>query len=244
MEVTMRRIIPRSRFRTLIAVFLLAGILPIRPLYGKAMEPFSPRSPKYIFIFLADGAGVSHLETARMYNRRIHREGFYIVDRVFKEGSLGLITTHSADSFTTDSAASATALANGCKAKNAVVGICENGTRPLSVLEVAKKKGMRLGLITNSTVYDASPASFSAHVANRNLTAQIIDAFFKLEPDLLMGGGRDWFLPKLRKGGRRTDGRDLISLFREKGYAYISDKRGLGTVKGPKVLGQFHTFLD
>ncbi|MGH7771071.1 MAG: alkaline phosphatase [Candidatus Binatia bacterium] len=28
-----------------------------------------------------------------------------------------------------------------------------------SVLEIAKEKGMRIGLVTNSTIYDASPAA-------------------------------------------------------------------------------------
>ncbi len=78
------------------------------------------------------------------------------------QGSLGLLTTHAADSLTTDSAAAATALARGCKAKTGMLGVCEDGSIPKSVLEIAKEKGMRIGLVTNSTIYDASPAALAA----------------------------------------------------------------------------------
>ena len=73
-------------------------------------------APKYIFLFLADGGGITHMEITRQYNRIVHNEGMVIVDKIMKEGTLGLITTDAADSLSTDSAAAATALASGCKA--------------------------------------------------------------------------------------------------------------------------------
>lgn len=202
-------------------------------------ESSSGRRPKFIFIFLADGAGLTHLETARMYNRSLHGEGFQIVDKIFQEGTLGLITTHSDDSLTTDSAAAATAMANGCKAKNTVVGICADGRRTLSVMEVAKKTGLKLGLITNSTIYDASPAAFASHVPSRNLSVQIIDAYLRLEPDLLMGGGREQLLRPSQGGGSGKDSEDFVTLFKNRGYAYLSGRQDLDGVKGPRVLGLF-----
>ncbi len=33
------------------------------------------RVPKYIFLFLADGAGIAHLEITRQYNQEVLREG-------------------------------------------------------------------------------------------------------------------------------------------------------------------------
>ncbi len=72
--------------------------------------------PKYVFFFLSDGGGMAHLEIARQYNRQVHNEGFVIVDKIIKEGNVGVMTTHAADAFSTDSAAAATALAGGCKA--------------------------------------------------------------------------------------------------------------------------------
>ncbi len=56
-------------------------------------------APKYIFLFLADGAGIPHMEITRQYNRTIHNEGLVISDKIMKEGSLGLITTHPGNQF-------------------------------------------------------------------------------------------------------------------------------------------------
>jgi alkaline phosphatase len=215
-------------------VYFYAGLF--NPSHGQAA--LAP-APKYIFIFMADGAGLAHLEITRQYNKVVHNEGLIISDRIMKEGSVGLITTHAADSLSTDSAAAATAMASGCKTQNGRIGICEDGTIPKTVLEVAKAAGMRIGLVTNATVYDASPAALASHVPNRRLFGQILDQYLSLGPDLLMGGGRDWFLPKSEPGSRRKDDTSLIESFKKRGYTYASNKKELGEAKGSKLLGLF-----
>ena len=229
----------RRAFRLLLTVAVLVGTLIFNAFQGKTYGQSQPVMPKFIFIFIADGAGVNHLEITRMYNRHIHGEGFNITDSIFNEGTLGILTTHSADSFASDSTASGTALANGCKTKNDMVGMCANGFKSASVLEVAKGEGMKIGIVTNSKVYDATPASFSTHVSSRKKYDEICDAYLALEPDVLMGGGRDQFVPKGIAGSRRKDDKNVIELFKEKGYTYVSDKKGLAGLKGPKVLGLF-----
>jgi len=229
----------RRAFRLLLTVAVLVGTLIFNAFQGKTYGQSQPVMPKFIFIFIADGAGINHLEITRMYNRHIYGEGFKITDTIFNEGTLGILTTHSADSFASDSTASGTALANGCKTNNNVVGMCANGFKSASVLEVARGEGMKVGIVTNATVYDATPASFSTHVMSRKYYDEICDAYLSLEPDVLLGGGRDRFLPKNTKGSRRKDDKDVIQLFKDKGYTYVTDKKGLAGVKGPKVLGLF-----
>jgi len=197
------------------------------------------RSPKYIFIFLSDGAGIAGMEAARMYNRVVHNEGLNIPDKIMKQGSLGLITVHPADSLTTDSAAAATAMASGCKAKVGSLGLCANGSIPKTVMEVAKDRGMRIGLVTTSTIYDASPAAFTGHVADRKFFSLIVDQYLRLAPDLLLGGGRDQFIPQNQPGSGRKDDRNMIDSFAKQGYAYVSDKKDLSRAKGNKLLGLF-----
>lgn len=221
------------------AAFLAASFILWPSHEASRSEAAQPTGPKYIFIFLADGAGVTHLEITRLFARHVYNEGLTISDRIMKEGSVGLLTTHAADSLVTDSSAAATALARGCKAKNGAVGMCEDGSTPQSIMEVAREKGMRIGLVTNSTVYDASPAAFACHVSSRRLYSSILEQYLKLEPDLLLGGGRDQFLPGSQPGSRRRDETDMIAAFKKKGYAYVSDRQGLSQVKGGKVLGLF-----
>jgi alkaline phosphatase len=196
-------------------------------------------APKYVFLFLADGAGIAHMEITRQYNRAIHNEGLVISDKIMKEGSLGLITTHAADSLSTDSAAAATALAAGCKANIGALGICADGTIPKTVGEIAKGKNMRVGLVTTSTIYDASPAAFISHVPNRRNFAEIVKRYLEFAPDILLGGGRDQFLPKSQAGSRRTDETDLLASFSQKGYLYVSNRHELEQAQRLKVLGLF-----
>src|SRR5438876_11101257 len=170
-------------FLLIIAVASIVAWMSHRFFTAHARAAQAP-APKYIFLFLADGAGIPHMEITRQYNRVVHNEGLVITDKIMKEGSLGLITTHAADSLSTDSAAAATALASGCKAKLGAIGMCADGTVPKTALEIAKGKGMRVGLVTNATVYDASPAAFVSHVPSRRDYAMIVNRYLEFEPYL------------------------------------------------------------
>lgn len=231
---------PKALTFLLLTVVALAGYLSVRATAPGLSAAAPSSSPKYIFIFLADGAGVTDMETTRMFNRVVHNEGLNIPDKIIKEGSLGLITVHPADSLTTDSAAAATAMASGCKAKVGALGICADGRVPKTVMEIAKEKGMRIGLVTTSTIYDASPAAFTGHVADRKFFSLIVDQYLRLEPDLLLGGGRDQFLPQGRPGSGRKDDKDMIGAFAKQGYSSVSDKNELARAKGKKLLGLFN----
>ena len=199
----------------------------------------SSANPKYVFLFLSDGAGMAHLEIARQYTRHIHNEGFVIVDKIVKEGALGVMTTHAADSLSTDSAAAATAMANGCKANIGALGMCADGTIPTSAMELARRRGMKLGVVTNAAVYDSSPAAFLCHVPNRRDYPAILNRYLEMDPSVLLGGGKDQFLPKSRPGGRRADDTDMIAVFEKKSYVHVGNKQELEKAARGKVLGLF-----
>lgn len=202
-------------------------------------EPDALAAPKYVFIFLADGLGLSQLEMARQYSLLLEKKDLIIAEKIINRGSLGLMTTHPANSLSTDSAAAATALASGCKANLGALGMCADGRSAQTVMELAKEKGMRVGLVTNSTVYDATPAAFVCHVANRRMYSAILDRYLEFQPDLLLGGGRDQFLPQSQPGSQRKNDVDMIAAFRNKGYLYVSDKQELSRADRPKLLGLF-----
>jgi alkaline phosphatase len=226
----------RVNLQTLILVLILLSA-------ASSSTLGQPRSnaatPKYVFLFLSDGAGTAHLEIARQYSRQIHNEGFVIVDKIVKEGALGVMTTHAADSLSTDSAAAATAMANGCKANIGALGMCADGTIPTSAMELARRRGMKLGVITNATVYDSSPAAFLCHVPNRRDYPAILNRYLEMDPTVLLGGGKEQFLPKARPGGRRADDTDMIAVFEKKHYVHVSNKQELEKTARGKVLGLF-----
>jgi alkaline phosphatase len=223
----------------ILGVLVLFLFVAPAPTISPAQIESDPAIPKYVFMFLADGAGMAHLEIARQYSMQIYNQDFTLVDKVMKEGHLGVMTTHAANSLSTDSAAAATALAVGCKANIGALGICADGTPRASAMEIARRRGMRLGLITNAAIYDASPAAFVNHVANRRDFAAIIDRYLELEPQVLLGGGKDQFLPRGQPGSRRADERNMIAAFEKKGYRKLANKHDLEGVASGKVLGLF-----
>ncbi|HKY09488.1 MAG TPA: alkaline phosphatase [Candidatus Binatia bacterium] len=198
-------------------------------------KPAVNATPKYVFLFLSDGAGIVHLEIARQYNRQIHNEGFTITDKIVKEGVMGLMTTHAADSLSTDSAAAATAMANGCKANIGGLGMCADGTIPTSAMELARRRGMKLGVITTAAVYDSSPAAFLCHVPNRRDYPLILNRYLDLDPAVLMGGGKEQFLAKSLTG----EDSSLLRAFEKSGYLHVNTKQELEKAARQKVLGLF-----
>jgi alkaline phosphatase len=81
--------------------------------------------------------------------------------------------TKSANSIITDSAAAATAIACGEKTKNGMLGVDPATNRLVSVAEVAKRRGMKVGIVTTVTVVHATPAGFYAHRPRRGQTYRI-----------------------------------------------------------------------
>ncbi|MGH7810223.1 MAG: alkaline phosphatase, partial [Candidatus Binatia bacterium] len=183
----MRILSGEKRFVGLAVAGTLAVLFALPDHSSRSQTPGASAAPKYVFLFLSDGGGVVHLEIARQYSRHVLNESFNIVDKVLKEGSLGMITTHAADSLSTDSAAAATALARGCKANIGALGVCADGTSPASAMEIARRQGMRLGLVTNAAVYDASPAAFFCNLPNRRNFAEILNRYLESAPDVLLG---------------------------------------------------------
>ena len=199
----------------------------------------SHAAPKNIIILYGDGAAATQWELGRYTSRELRNAPYAVTDVVFKRGTLGLLSTTSASSPVTDSAAAATAMSTGHKTNNDMTGVSADGKAVTTLMEAAKARGKRIGLVTTATVYDASPAAFSVHAKSRREYQSIVDQLYALEPDVLMGGGRDYFLPKGQGAGKRSDGRDVIAAFRGKGYAVVQDPAALASATGPRLLGLF-----
>lgn len=195
--------------------------------------------PKYVIVLFADGTSLSQIELGRMYNRYIYHEGFTITDKIFREGVLGVLSTQSANALVTDSAAAGTAMATGYKTNNGMLGVTPEGNPVKSALEVAQDTGRRVGIVTNDTITDASPAAFAAHVQNRRLHTTIAEQYVDKNLDLMLGGGRAYFLPQSTPGSERKDDKNLIALLREKGYSYVTNLEELRAAQGTKVVGLF-----
>ncbi len=195
--------------------------------------------PKNIIILFADGVAATQWELGRYSARVLRRQSFAATDVVFKDGSFGLLSTDPLNAFVTDSAAAASAMSTGVKVDNFAVSMTPDGKAHRTAMEAAKAAGRKIGLVTTAEIYDASPAAFSVHAKNRGEAQAIVDQYLAMEPDVLLGGGRDYFLPKSAPGGKRSDGKDMIAAFAQKGYRIARDTRELKNARGAKLLGLF-----
>ncbi len=108
------------------------------------------------------------------------------------------------------------------------------------------------GLVTTSQVTDASPAAFSAHVADRGQQSEIARQIIEnTKVDVILGGGEDWWYPAGVEGAwpdhpstdpteesKGTAG-NLVDRARQLGYQYVRNGDEMAAVNRGTVLGLF-----
>ena len=190
---------------------LLAFIVVALAAAGCATQP-TAQTPRNVIIMYADGAAATQWEFGRFSSQALRNQPYAVTDTVFKRGTIGLLTTHPHEAFATDSAATASAMSTGVKTTIGAIGVGPDGKPVRTAAEAAKAAGKRIGLITTSEIWDASPAAFSVHAKSRSEGPSIVEQYLALEPDVLLGGGADLFLPA--PAGKRKDGKDILAGFR------------------------------
>lgn len=176
---------------------------------------------KYIFYMIGDGMGPNHVNLPEIYLADLQgRNG--IAPLVFSQFTFSsFATTYSLSHGVTDSAAGGTALAVGKKTKNGVLGMDSTATIPYkSVAYAAKEKGLKVGITTSVSIDHATPASFYARQASRNMYYEIVQDMIRSNFDFFAGSG---FL----KPNTTFDKKEAPSI-----YPQI-EKAGYKIVKGP-----------
>lgn len=154
------------------------------------------KQPKYVFYLIGDGMGVNEVYGTQIYNKATGLGPETINFTQFPV--LTLITTHSATSLVTDSAAGGTALSTGVKTYNDAMGV-DVDKNPLSnIAEWAKAAGFGAGVATSVGVNHATPAAFYAHAASRNEYEKIAMQLIQSNLDFAAGAG---FLNEVKKTG-------------------------------------------
>lgn len=158
---------------------------------------------KNVILMIGDGMGLPDVYAAMTVSDKplnIERCNF-----------IGLQKTFSANNYLTDSGAAGTALATGNKTKNGAIGVDSQGNRVKSILEIAEEHGLATGMVSTSSITDATPASFIAHQSSRASFEAIALDFLKTDIDVFIGGGYDNF-------GKRVDKLNLLDSLKFRGY--------------------------
>jgi alkaline phosphatase len=230
---------PRSFATRLLALFATCSLALAACTSTNGISATPMRPPKNIIILFADGAASTQWDFGRYSSRVLRKQPFVSTDVVFRDGTLGLIATSPHDAYVVDSAAAASAMSTGLKVENGSVSVTPDGKSVRTAMQVAKTAGKRIGLVTTATVYDATPAAFSINARSRRDSQALVDQLLALEPEVLMGGGADYFIPEGTPGGKRKDGRDIIAAFRGKGYQVVRNTAALKGATGPRLLALF-----
>ena len=175
--------------------------------------------PQNVIFFISDGCGPASFTLARDYQRSLTGESSLRLDG-YESGST---ITHPLELRVTDSAASATAYACAAKTVNYRIGMTPDGQPMETIIEKAEAAGFQTALVTTARITHATPAAFSSHVDHRDKEAEIGNQQITKGIEILMGGGRQYYLPT-EAGGRRQDGRDLIAELQGMGYHRADDR--------------------
>ena len=143
--------------------------------------------PVSVILMIGDGMGQEQIEAASLYY--YGKEGMLSFESLSTKGS---VTTYSANSTITDSAAAATAMATGHKVNNHVISKAIHGDNSNldTFLEKSKNFNKSVGLVTTTIVTHATPAAFSAHSEDRYNYSEIAEeVFIDTKPNVIFGGG-------------------------------------------------------
>ena len=232
---------------------------------------------KNIIFMLGDGMGIAHRTAARMVVNGVSQGKALYPLAMDTFPVTGLVQTSSLNSIITDSAPGASCYSSGNKNNNNQEGVFPDDT--LDAFDnprteylgeyLARTQGKSLGIVTTADVFDATPAAWAVHTANRAAGTGIVDQYLdeatkSSNLTVLLGGGRKWFLPSTTAGSARANGtdyvlpaelakgwgidtgkldptRDLITDFQNTGFTYAATNTQL-TAKASsatKLLGLF-----
>lgn len=246
-----------------------------KTLTEKLSYKINENKARNMILFLGDGMSIPTITAARFYKLQNNEKKDSLSFEKFPY--LGLSKTYCADSQIADSACSATAYLGGVKANIETIGVSANvkkndcvaaknkENQVQSIAAWAQSEGLSTGVVTMTTVVDASPAGTYSHTSNRNFRSDfdiraanksvedcedIAKQLIFQEPgknfNVILGGGRESFLPNNTEEGNRLDQMDLIHHWKQSKTAksrYISDRKSLLDLdlnKTDYLLGLFH----
>jgi alkaline phosphatase len=177
---------------------------------GRAGIARTEPSPKNVILFIGDGMGAAHVAAARAYR---HGERGRLVFETFPHRAT--MATTNVYGAVSDSAAAGTAMATCTKVANGVISKPSptSGKSLPTALEAFRGLGKLTGLVTTSTLTDATPAAFGAHQADRSYDEAIAgDYLFRSRPHVLFGGGSPGLSPERASGAGYRVIRDRVGL--------------------------------
>lgn len=188
-----------------------------------AQEPsseYSGEPARYVFLFIGDGMGIDHFSVTQVYLNALEEKNVGLKELSFTSfPAAGLVSTFDYGSYITDSSSAITAILTGEKTYSGVLNMLPDKSTPLvSVAEMAKEAGMKVGVVTSVSLDHATPAACYAHQPSRNNFYEIAIEATQSNFDYFGGGGF------LQPRGKNNDQRDIFEIFAENGYTVVRNR--------------------
>lgn len=211
----------------------------------------TPKAKNIIFL-LGDGLSVAHRTAARIMSKGMTEgkaNGRLNMDDL---DHMAFVGTSSTEAVATDSANTMSAYMTGHKTAVNALGVYADRTadsfddpKVETIAEALRRQTRKsIGIVTTSELQDATPAAVVSHTRKRADKPEITGMLLDVKPDVVLGGGLAYFLPKDADGSKRKDDKDYIKLFTEAGYTLATNRTELEAADGTnsgKILGVFHT---
>ncbi len=207
-------------------------------------------APKNIILLIGDGMGEAEIAIARAYE--FDGDDGMFLDTMKNMGSV-IVKQYMADDptkiqFAGSSGAGASTISTGYRTSDGRIAVnAIDGTPYKTILEEARERGFKTGLVSTARIADATPAAFAAHTRNRYCyvygmeeckefpadrpsVAQMIGN----NVDVMLGGGQE-FLAAVE-----ADGETIREKAEDNGYTVITTREELLNLEpGTKTYGLF-----
>ncbi|MEP0201833.1 MAG: alkaline phosphatase [Halioglobus sp.] len=228
--------------------------------------PISTPSPANVILIIGDGMDDQQITIARNYLQGA--AGRLTLDELPHRGAVQVLTQENrvdgAPVYVADSANTATSLATGVVTSRGRIATSAGDDKDLeTLLELAAAQGLATGIVTTSSITDATPASFMAHISARVCESPVAMQDVTIRnipvgdctPDLkanggpgsiseqiaaspvtlVLGGGLKHFTPQA-EGSEQT----VIEQARQAGFNVITEPADLASVaSAERSLGLF-----
>jgi alkaline phosphatase len=195
---------------------------------------------KNIILFLADGTGIPTVNAASIHGYGKPRSLY-----IQQMPHIALSETSSASNWVTDSAAGMTAIVTGQKTHNGVISQgadaefgLKDGEGLKTILEYAEENGLSTGVISNSSMADATPAACYARSNSRRkhgeIFLQVAHPRYGDGVDVVIGPGRTSILQ-----ATVTLGADLAKELHSQGYGFYDSLSGWDADDTKRVVALF-----
>jgi alkaline phosphatase len=208
--------------RKLIFLFMLSSLMLASACSNQTTAP----KAKYVFLFIGDGMGTNQVYSTQLFKAALagNTEPAELSFTTFPVQSH--MSTFSANSLVTCSAASGTALASGHKTNNGVLGKDTSLTISYeSIAEKLKKAGYKVGILSSVGINHATPGSFYAHQDHRGMYYEIAKELPLSGFDYFGGGG---FINPTDRDKSKTDAYQLAT---EAGYTLANTAEAIDALK-------------